>query len=158
MQNNIIIRNANIEDLNSILKLNSDLFNKEYDEYDKSLNLNWVKDEGGIYFLDKINNPNSFLQVAEMEGMIIGYICGSILEPQTYRQNMKYAELENMFIDENFRGKGIGKTLVKNFIDWCRSFDVKNLSVTASVLNVDGIKFYKNLGFKDYDLTLDMSI
>lgn len=53
MENNFIIRKAKICDLKEILRLNFDLFEKEYEEYDKSLNLKWTY-EGGVRNILKI--------------------------------------------------------------------------------------------------------
>ena len=42
MENDILIRKADSKDLEDILRLNYDLFKKEYKEYDNSLNLEWT--------------------------------------------------------------------------------------------------------------------
>lgn len=158
MRNDILIRKADIEDLEDILRLNFDLFKKEEKEYDKSLNLEWTYHEGKKYFEDRIVKKDGFVKVTEVKGKIIGYICGGISERNFYRKKAKYAELENMLVEENFRGAGIGTKLTKDFINWCKENEVENIAVTASTQNNQGVDFYKNLGFKDYSLTLEMVI
>jgi GNAT superfamily N-acetyltransferase len=158
MINHIKIRKANIKDLEDILRLNFDLFKKEYKEYDKSLNLKWTHNEGKIYFSDMISNKNGFVEVAEVDSKIVGYICGGISERMFYRKKAKYAELENMLIESSLRGKGIGIKLMEDFIDWCKMKKSDYISVTASMQNEQGINFYRKLGFKDYNLTLEMVI
>ena len=54
MKKDFIIRKADIKDLKDILKLNFELFKKEYQEFDKSLNLNWPYREGKNYFRNRI--------------------------------------------------------------------------------------------------------
>ena len=44
------------------------------------------------------------MEVVEAKGKIIGYLCGGISDKLVYRNTAKYAELENMLIEENFRG------------------------------------------------------
>ena len=54
---NILIREASNKDLSGILRLNLDLFKKEFKEFDKSLNIKWTNSkEGRDYFSKKIVN------------------------------------------------------------------------------------------------------
>jgi len=161
MINSVKIRRADIKDIKDIkdiLRLNFDLFKKEHEEYDRSLNLKWTYNDGEKYFSDRIIKKNGFVEVAEAKGKIIGYLCGGISERKFYRRKAKYAELENMLIGDNFRGKGIGTRLTEDFINWCKRNKVNYIAVTASAQNKQGVDFYRTLGFKDYNLTLEMAI
>lgn len=158
MKINFKIRKAKIVDLKDILRLNSDLFKKEYKEYDKSLDLSWTYSAGKRYFKDRIRKRNGLVEVVENNGKIIGYMCGGIAERLVYRKKAKYAELENMIIDKKFRGKGIGKRLVEDFINWCKENKSDFVVVTAFVKNEPTVNFYRKLGFKDYNLTLEMKL
>lgn len=154
----IIIRRAGVNDLGDILRLNLDLFKKEYKEYDKKLNLKWTFGKvGRNYFKKRISGKDGFAFVAENEGKIIGYLCGSVGKcPYDYRLIPKYAELENMIVDKKFRGQGIGEKLVKEFLKWCKEKKADVISVNASAQNEKGIEFYRKMGFKDYSLTLEI--
>jgi len=154
----IIIRKADNNDLDDILRLNFGLFKKEYKEYDKKLNLKWTFGKvGTTYFKKNISGKNSFVFVAENEGKIIGYLCGVMRDcPYDYRIIPKYAELENMIVDEEFRGEGIGEMLTKEFLKWCKGKKANVISVNASIQNKNGIEFYRKMGFKDYSLTLEI--
>jgi ribosomal protein S18 acetylase RimI-like enzyme len=158
MQNKIIIRQANLKDLNEIVRLNFALFAKEYKDFDKSLNLKWSNNEGKSYFKDKICQKDGFVWVAEDEKKIVGYLCGGICDRKDYRKKAKYAELENIFIADQYRSQGLGRKLVDFFIKWCKAKKVNYISVTASANNKLAIDFYQKHGFKDYDLTLEMLI
>lgn len=158
MRNDILIRRAEIRDLDDILRLNFDLFRKEYKEYDESLNLEWTYNEGKKFFENRIVKKSGFVEVAEASGKIIGYLCGGISERLFYRKKAKYAELENMLVEESFRGGGIGVRLTKDFINWCEENKVNYIAATASAQNEQAIDFYRKIGFKDYDLTLEMII
>lgn len=154
----VMIRKAGIKDLEDILRLNFDLFKKENKEYDKSLNLDWTYGEGKKYFRDRIIKKDGFAEVAEVERRVIGYICGGISERKFYRKKAKYAELENMLVEDNFRSSGIGTKLTKNFINWCKDNKIDYISVTASAQNKQTVDFYRKFDFKDYSLTLEMNI
>ncbi len=156
--NNVKIRRANIKDLNNILKLNFDLFKKEYNEFDKSLNLEWTYKNGKKYFKSRIIKKDGFVEVAEVGGKIVGYLCGGIYKRKYYRKKAKCAELENMLIMAKFRGKGIGRKLVENFVNWCKKSKVEYIKVTAFAENKQAMDFYRKLGFRDYELDLEMKI
>ncbi|MFA5961899.1 MAG: GNAT family N-acetyltransferase [Parcubacteria group bacterium] len=159
MKSDILVRRATIKDLEDILRLNLDLFEKERKEYDKKLDLKWTYGKiGRTYFKKNITDKNGFSIIAADNGKIIGYLCGSFKSsPYTYRIILKYAELDNMFVDEKFRSKGIGKKLAKEFLVWCKEKKADCISVNASIQNEKAIKFYHSLGFKDYSLTLEIN-
>lgn len=156
MKNDILIRKADIRDLEDILKLNFGLFKKE--KYDKSLNLEWTYNDGKKYFKNRIIKKGGFVEVAKVKGIIVAYLCGGISDRLFYRKKAKYAELENMLVAESFRGRGIGTRLTKDFINWCKENKVDYIAVTASARNKQAIDFYRKLRFKDYNLTLEMII
>ena len=158
MEDSFNIRKAIIKDLKEILRLSLELFKKEYKEFDKSLNLNWTYKEGKKYFKDKIIKKDGFVEVVEHKGKTIGYLCGGISERLFYRKKARYAELENMLIEKEFRGKSLGTKLTKDFINWCKKNKVDYISVKASAGNKLAINFYRKLGFEDYDLTLEMNL
>ena len=89
MENDILIRKADSKDLEDILRLNYDLFKKEYKEYDNSLNLEWTYNEGRKYFENRIVKESGFAEVAEAKGRIIGYLCGGISDKLVYRNTAK---------------------------------------------------------------------
>jgi ribosomal protein S18 acetylase RimI-like enzyme len=156
---NIQIKKATIDDLQDIQKLNIILFKKEYEKYDKSLDLKWTFGKQGTqFFKDKLTKSENCGFIAIRNGKIIGYIVGGICKAETYRNMPKTAELDNMFVLKEFRNKGIGKKLYHDFLKWCKSKNVEIIRVQASSLNKEAINFYRKNGFKDYTLILESKI
>lgn len=153
----ILIRKATAKDIEDILRLNSALFKEEYKKYDNNLNLKWTYSSGRKYFKNRIVKRNSFVEVAEAKGKIIGYLCGDISRGKSYHKKAKYAELENMMIKNELRRKGIGTMLMRSFLNWCKKNKVKHVTVAASAKNKQAISFYRKVGFKDYGLILEHS-
>jgi len=159
MKNEFKIRKATIKDLNDVLRLNFDLFKKEYKEFDKSLDMNnTYSKEGKKYFRDRIIKKDGFVEVLEYKGKIIGYLVGGLSKKVDYRIKAKYAEAENMLIEKEYRGQGLGAKLMKGFISWCKENKVDYISLTASAGNKYAIEFYRSMGFKDYNLTLERKL
>ena len=154
------IRPATINDLKDIQNMNLKLFEKEIKEFDDTLNSNWTfGKEGTDYFEGRITEEDGCVLVACDDDKIIGYLSGGIHnEKISYRILPKFAELENMFIVEEFRNTGIGSMLCKNFAEWCKQKGVGRLRVVASSKNTNGINFYKKNGFADYDLVLEKDL
>jgi len=153
------IKFATPENLKDIQKLNLLLFEKEYEEYDKLLNLDWTFGaEGSNFFKDKISRDNGCVLIAEVDNKIVGYLAGGLNKAESYRNLPLVAELDNTFILEDYRNLGIGSQLHKKFIEWCKSKDVKLVRVQASIQNEQAISFYREKGFKDYTLILESKI
>ena len=154
--NEIKIRRATIEDLEVIRKLNNTLFELEKENYDSTLIRDWpLTEEGKEYFTDLINNH--YVIIAEVDNEIVGYLAGSINEKGSYEE-VQYGEINNMFIKDKCRGLGIGKSLINNFKNYCKSNGINNLKVTASYKNRDAIEFYHKNGFEEFDVTLTTKI
>ena len=152
----VIIRKAELADLNSIQKLNDNLFDLEFNNYDDTLKREWaLEKEGQDYFEDMIKNEIVF--VAQIEEKIVGYLAGSICEQISYIKET-FAELDNMCIDDDYRRFGIGTLLMNEFKKYCKEKNMQNIKVTASAKNDRAIQFYRKNGFEDYNVTLKIKI
>lgn len=152
----VIIRQATLKDLKSIQNLNYELFKLEKENYDSTLIVDWpLSEEGKNYFEDLIKNE--YVIIAMKDEKIIGYLAGTINEKGSY-ELLQYGEINNMLVDNNYRGSGIGKQLINCFKGYCKSKNINNLKVVASAKNINAIEFYKKQGFKNFDVTLTMSM
>lgn len=154
---NIDIRPAIIGDLESILKLNKALFDYETN-FNTEYNLDWTYSEvGRSYFTRRIEEDKNIALVAEDNGEVVGYIVVTLYSQPFLKEN-PIAELENMFVDESYRGKGIGKRLVEKAKRLAKEKGAKRFKVEAAAQNEKAIKFYKSCGFEDFDVTLLQSL
>lgn len=155
------IRKAVVGDLKVVQELNQMLFEKEHGEYDSLLDLDWVfSEEGTKYYKDKISKKDNCVLVAVVDGKVVGYLCGGLMKAGAYcrLRSLVAAELENTFVLEEFRGKGIGQKFYDEFVEWCKGKNVKKIMVDASAGNDLAMKFYRKNGFKDYSLTLEADL
>lgn len=150
----LVIRKATIADVDAVQNLNNGLLNYEMEHGFDSYVKDWALSEASKnYFLDLIKNQ--FVVVAEVDDKIIGYIAGSVYEDLSYSYYEGItAEVNNMFILEEFRRYGIGSKLMNSFFTWCNSKNAKRVMVTASSKNEKAINFYRQLGYNDINLTL----
>ncbi len=76
---------------------------------------------------------------------VIGWIHAFL----AYRvESALFAELGGFVVDENHRGKGIGKQLLNAVEDWCRARDVGKLRVRTRADRADAHGFYEAAGFQ----------
>lgn len=150
----LTIRRATIDEVEIIQKLNNELINYEMEQGFDSYVKDWaLSEESKKYFLDLIENQ--FVAVAEVDGEIVGYLAGSIYHDLSYSYYSGLtAEANNMFVKEDFRRHGIGEKLMNSFVEWCKKNNAKRVMVTALSKNDKTIKFYRNNGFEDINLTL----
>lgn len=152
----IKIRRASIKDVEAVRKLNQDLFEHNY-QFNNTLNLKWPS-KNKKYFVDRIKGKKSLCLVAENEDKIIGYLIGSIEKAEDWRKIKNIAEAENMLIIEEFRGRGIGTNLLKEFLKWAKSKGAERAFVVASASNEKAIRTYSKIGFVPYNNVMEMDL
>lgn len=110
------IKEATIDDLKAISEMNLDLFKFET-QFGNTYSLEWTFSEnaGQKYFRYRIEeDENGIVFVAFSDNVPVGYICGCKFRHKARtKQNM--AEIENMFVEGNFRNQGVGKLLIDAF-------------------------------------------
>jgi len=69
-----------------------------------------------------------------------------------------YALLEDVWIDEGYRGKGYGTELVKKAIEFAKSKGCYKIIATSRFERENVHKFYENIGFKKwgYEFRIDL--
>jgi len=151
---------ATIDDLKNIQELNLLLFKKEREEFDKTLNCEWpMSEDGEAYFKECITGEEKCAFVARLDDKIVGYLVGRTHKDKVFHRILPLlAGLDNMLVLEEYRGKGIGTRLYQSFKDWSKSKGIGKIQVLASIQNTDGINFYHQNGFVDYDLILESDI
>ena len=153
------VRIATMDDLKTIQNLNKKLFDEEFEKYDKTINCNWpISDEGREFYEERITKDSGCAFVLIEDSKIIGYLVASLSEDEFYRCIDSFAELDDMYILEEYRSKGYGGLLYSRFIQWCYGKKVKRLKVLVTAKNKQAIKFYKRKGFDEYNVTLEKSL
>lgn len=156
MENKIVIRKATLKDLQTIQQLNHMLFILESEKFDDTLITDWpLSAYGEEYFKTAIEND--IVLVSIVDDKIVGYIIGSLNTEGTYN-NMKQAELNNMYVCEEYRSMGIGTELFNQLKKICIQNSIQEIKVVADYKNIKGINFYKNNGFEEAEITLKQKL
>jgi ribosomal protein S18 acetylase RimI-like enzyme len=78
--------------------------------------------------------------LAEDSGKVVGYVCGE-------ENKAKVVSLNILVVDKNYRGLGIGKLLVNEFIKKAKRMKYKDVYLLSPKWNKKTLNFYRKLGF-----------
>ena len=129
MVGHVVLEKATSKDLEYIQKLNRKLFVREFEKYNNLLNIEWTFGEKGTkYFKELIQN--NFVYVAKINNNIIGYLAGSVNNVNECFTE-KFAEIENMYIENQYRRLKIGSKLIIKFKEWCKENKIEYIKVSV---------------------------
>jgi (aminoalkyl)phosphonate N-acetyltransferase len=130
-----IVRRAVVKDCKWIYKFICDLEETEF-EYSNFEDL----------YIRNITNPENIYLVAEVEGLISGFI--SCHGQTLLHHGGRVFEIQELYVKEEFRDKGIGQLLIKNLESELSKLDYKSLEVTANRKRTKTHDFYRKMGFE----------
>ncbi|TDW45977.1 GNAT family acetyltransferase [Flavobacterium sp. 270] len=96
-------------------------------------------------FNENISNPNNLYLLAENENESLGFI--SFHTQKLLHHCGVVGEIQEFFINKNYRGKGIGKQLIEEIIQYSKENNLKSIEVTTNKKRVENVVIYENLGF-----------
>lgn len=92
------------------------------------------------------HNKQGLLLVAEVDGNIIGILSFRI----SPRKKFSHQGLFGMSIQEKFTNKGIGRSLIKELLEWAKDDNrVEKISLEVFSNNERAIHLYKKFGFTE---------
>jgi len=150
------IRNGKITDLNELTRLRH-LFISLCSETDLRINRNYNMEELKKDVLDRLNNNKFTYFIAETDSKIIGYILLSKKEDFLF-MNQKYGFINQFFVKEEFRGKGIGQKLLDASCNFFKENGIKEVLLDVFIANSNAMRFYYVNEFCEYNLVLKKEI
>jgi len=97
------------------------------------------------------------LFVAIEDGKMIGFAMGWIAKQKPWYTYKTYGHFEDMFVEERYRGKGVGKALIKAMVGWFKNQKMKYVFIGSYAAN-SALKVYKHMGFADFTCDLRMRL
>lgn len=134
-------RKATIQDLSQLAEL--------FDQYRVFYNKESDIPAAESFLKERIEKADSEIFVAESEGDLVGFVQ---LYPLFSSTRMKrYWLLNDLFVNENHRGKGFSKELIKEAKELAKSTDACGVLLETGKSNDVGNKLYPSCGFEIYD-------
>jgi len=91
-------------------------------------------------FSNNLTDSRCVTIVAELDGLIVGVASLYVIEKLTRMMGL----IEDVAVDSNQRGKGIGKKLIENLIEQSKETGCDKTILSSSEKNVP---FYEKIGF-----------
>lgn len=90
------------------------------------------------------------LFVAESSAGIVGLVGAYLVEALEF--SGRYGRLTGMVVDENWRGRGIGRLLMEWMESWLREQGIRTLILTSGSQRKESHQFYRHLGYAETGL------
>lgn len=129
----IVIREASINDREEIfdlVKVFATSFKTKQDSFNESIK-------------HLIDDDSALLLVAEIEKRVVGYCLG--FDHFAFYSNGRVSWLEEIMVNESFRRKDVGKSLMKKFEEWSKSRNSKLISLATR----RAASFYSAIGYEE---------
>jgi GNAT superfamily N-acetyltransferase len=150
----MITRTATLNDIEALSAFEQGVIKAErpFDETLKS---------GHIQYYDLeylITDENIHVVVVEVEQQIIACGYARIKKAKPYAQYSFYSYLGFMFVQDEFRGKGINQLVIEALTQWSLDQGVTMMHLDVFTENVAAVRAYKKVGFKEYLVEMRMDI
>lgn len=140
-------REAQLEDTDILDNLLTKLINDERQNYDDAIRPDFkVKD----FYKNCLGHDNKKIYLCEDNSNIIGYI-------YLYIDNDMVGIIDALFVEENYRGKGIASLLIDLAFKWFKDNDIKTKEISVMKDNNIARNLYINRGFKVIKETLRLT-
>lgn len=138
----IIIRDANIDDMQSVLEIvNYEILNStsiyDYNPHTLAQRIEWYENQ---------ITQNMPVIVAELNGDVIGY--GSF-GAFRYKEGYKYCVEHSVYVHSQKRNFGAGKLLMQQLITIAKSMSIHTMIAGIDAENQESIDFHKKFGFTE---------
>ena len=98
---------------------------------------------------DEIRNPESTFFFVQYSEMVIGYLKVNIGNSQSEEHSEDYMEVERIYLDHPYQGKGIGKRMMDFVFDIARLKEKSKVWLGVWEKNPGAIEFYTKMGFHE---------
>ncbi|MEP1095160.1 MAG: GNAT family N-acetyltransferase [Cyclobacteriaceae bacterium] len=135
---NHVIRNVCKSDIDQLIELCRQ--HAEYEKNDYDSNGKFIR-LAALLFCDR---PPLKCMVAEAEDGLIGYV--TFMKQFSTWDAAYYVYMDCLFLNENARGKGIGKELMNEVVQYAKTEYCGEVQWHTPTFNTDAIRFYRNYG------------
>ena len=92
------------------------------------------------------------------DGMVLGYAFCQVSEVKNNQllEDIKTLYIDDICVDENARGKHVGKTLYEYVLEYAKSIGCNNITLNVWEGNEPAQRFYRNMGMQVQKTTMEI--
>jgi GNAT superfamily N-acetyltransferase len=151
------IRIAGDGDVPTIAELNTRLYREDAGSRDPFTDIEAACEDALNYFTSFFKDDSTIAFLAAEEGSAAGYLVGRF-SASGLRRLVSTAELESIYVRDEFRGRRVGTLLVDAFLGWAAEKGAGRAAVTTYFANEPARRFYGRFGFTSKTVTLDLAM
>ena len=114
-------------------------------KYDKNIKESFVVTNN---YVNLYNKDNNVLFVARENNLTVGFIYGYIKYKASDFVTKGVAQIDALYVLDNYRNKGIGKKLIDKFYEWCEEDNIKIIEISVFKNNTNAYNLYEKLGYE----------
>jgi len=88
--------------------------------------------------------------IAEVDGKTAGFSLVFVKDEIPIFEIEKYGYISDLYVKEEFRGKGVSSNLKEAAVEWCKNKGLKHVSIAVYSDNKFAHDLYNQRGFFDY--------
>ncbi len=150
---NIAIEKVTLKDLAQLQLIGKQTFFETFAQGNTEENMTKYLEEG--FSIEKLTceleDKNSELYFAMLEGKAIGYLKLNFGGSQTELKDDKALEIERIYVLKEFHGKSVGQVLYEKAINVAKQKNADYVWLGVWEENPRAITFYKKNGFVEFD-------
>lgn len=138
---------TNVVDANRCDELLTKLIQDER-QYNDTIDENYIVTN---HFNKMLNDENIIILVYYINKIIVGYIL-------IRRTDNNTCLLDGLYVEKEYRNKGIGKSLLTEAILRIKNMNIKYIDINVMYHNIIAKHIYEKLGFVEYEIKMRKSI
>ncbi|HEX8100896.1 MAG TPA: GNAT family N-acetyltransferase [Actinomycetota bacterium] len=99
------------------------------------------------HYEELVAEGSGILVLAETGGRLVGMGVAEVARPSMVSDEQA-VEISNVFVDPDFRGRGIGRAIVRELVNFAEGRGVERMVLKVFSANQSGERFWTSLGFE----------
>ncbi len=109
--------------------------------------------------IDRLEDHHTCVLVAEQDGLVVGYVLGVVVDlmPEMFDYEAG-GFLADIFVEAEYRGRGIGLALVEALAGWFRQRGLRHFEWHVAASNANALAFWRKVGGRDFMIRMRADI
>lgn len=147
---NVTIREATEKDFDLVLPMKLESKEEERKENKWLEPVDKVKEHYEDYLRRDLKGEWRAVFIALEKEKVVGLVIGKIFRSLKVTGYERRGSISNLYVKDEYRQHGIGKSLMDALIEWFEKKDVKGLTLSIYPYNQVAEAIYRKMGFKPY--------
>ncbi len=148
------VREATQHDIDRVVELWAEMvdFHARYDP--RYLRKDGSEEGFADHLRRELGEADSLLLVAEIDGEVVGFLNGELLEYPPCFEHRSYGFIDNMAVSPRWQRGGLGRALLEKGMAWFSAKGVSTVEGRVLMSNPVAMEFWQKTGFEPYMQTI----